>query len=192
MIAVAVCGLSAAPGYGQPIRFTSQTELGILLGGGPFAAQHGFTGQTFNGVRLNEFAAVGATVGIDAYRQITLLPLAIGWRGIVPMGGVSPYLGLDAGYGFAWLNDDTDTEWKEGGLMVNPVVGIRIQSNGNDRFTLAVGYKRQTYSTFEGQPMMGSATVAPQPDSSLPPGLFSLRQDKYLFQRVSIRVGVVF
>ena len=192
MVSLVAYGLSAGAVSGQTIRFTNHTELGMLSGIDAFMDQSGFTAQTFNGVQLNEFVAVGATVGIDGYRKVTLLPLAVGWRGIVPTGGVSPYIGLDVGYGFAWLNDETDTEWHKGGFMFNPVVGIRIKSNGNDRFSFSLGYKRQIHTAFVGQPLMGSMTALLRSSASLLPELVSLREDRYILRRMSVRVGMLF
>ncbi|MGK6351372.1 hypothetical protein [Parapedobacter sp. DT-150] len=183
-----------AGGYakGQAIHFTSQTELGMLPAKRPFMAPSGFTAQTFNGVWLHAFAELGATVGVDAYPDMTLVPLAVGWRGVMHAGDVSPYLGLDVGYGFTWFKKETATQWYDGGLMFNPAIGIRIRSKGKDRFTLSAGYKRQTYSAYEGIPNVEGFTATTPADSSLPPGMAWLRKDTYTLQRMSVRLGIVF
>lgn len=192
---VAVLALSAlllGSAYGQGVRFSNHTELGVLFSGKPFFDNLAFTAQTFNGFRLNEFVSLGVTVGVDAYREITLFPLALGWRGTIPMGRVSPYLGLDVGHGFAWFENETDMEWTRGGLLFNPVVGIRVSSKGKDRFTVGLGYKRQVYTAFEGQPRLSGVLTASHSNVFLPHELVSLRKDRYTLQRIVIRLGVMF
>ena len=111
---------------------------------------------------------------------------------MVPAGNVSPFLGLDVGYGFDWLERETDTDWYGGGLLFNPSVGIRIQSKGTDRFILSLGYKRQHYSAYTGQLLPEGVTPLPQTDPSLPPGMASLRKDAHTLQRMSVRLGLMF
>ncbi len=192
-VAALVCWLWGSHVFGQDaIRFVNQTELGIFSGEAHLFDRSVFALQTFNGARFNEFVELGATVGLDVYRDITLLPIAVGWRGVLPGEGVSPYLGLDVGYGLTWLKKDTDTEWYDGGLMFNPVFGIRMKSRGKDRFSLSLGYRRQTYSASEGQPLLGVTNRVPESGASLPPGLASHRKDVFTIQRMSIRFGMVF
>jgi len=193
MVAVLGCSLWSAQLLGQPARFTNQTEFGLLQGKGAFRQGGSFTLQTFNGIRLNEFAEVGGTVGLDAYPDITLVPLAFGWRGVIPAGNVSPFLAMDVGYAFDWLEKETEISWYSGGLMFNPSIGVRIRSKKTDRFLLAVGYKRQQYSHYEGRLLSGEFAVVPETErSALPPGFEFLQRDDYILQRLSIRVGVMF
>lgn len=193
---IAVLGYSfwSAQILGQPVHFTHQTEVGLLQGKEAFIQGGRFTVQTFNGVRMNEFAEVGVTIGLDAYPDITLVPLAFGWRGVIPTtGNVSPFLALDVGYAFDWLKKRTDISWYRGGLMFNPSIGVRIRSNKVDRFLLSVGYKRQQYSHYEGRLLSDGLTVVPETDhSTLPPGFAFLQRDDYTLQRLSVRVGVMF
>ena len=194
LMASLMCCLWGVRVVGQEaIRFVNHTEVGIFSGGERLFHRSTVTFQTFNGFRLNEFAELGATVGLDSYSDITLLPVAVGWRGILPGKGVSPYLGLDVGYGLTWLKKDTDTEKRDGGLMFNPAFGIRIRSKGKERYSLSLGYRRQVYSTSERLLMIGAtATGVAESGSTLPPGVFSILESAHVFQRMSIRFGMVF
>jgi hypothetical protein len=114
-------------------------------------ARINFTIQTFNGVKVYKNLAVGATVGVDWFSNYQVIPISLGVRNVfgnLKTKKVKTFAGIDAGYGFMWLNDKTsDNQEINGGLALSPTVGLLIPTGGNANFTLSMGYKRNTFNT---------------------------------------------
>jgi hypothetical protein len=114
-------------------------------------ARVNFTIQTFNGVKVYKNLAVGATVGVDWFSNYQVIPLSVGVRntfGNPKNKKVKTFAGVDAGYGFMWLNDKiSDNQEINGGLALSPTVGLLIPTGGNANLTLSIGYKRNAFNT---------------------------------------------
>ena len=148
---------------GQTARFkpvfTNMTELGALFGQVRYGTQvsqsvakrTNMTAQTFNGVQLRPRLAVGATAGVDWYNTAMLTPVCAGVRYDLGQPGQSGsgqknlrvFTSLDAGWGFAWLNEDPTGFKTSGGWVVSPGLGFRIGKPNNTNFILSLSYKRQ-------------------------------------------------
>lgn len=117
----------------------------------PVKASTNFTIQTFNGIKVYKNLAVGATVGLDWFSNYQIVPISMGVRvtsGDSKSKKVKTFLGIDAGYGFMWLNDKiADNQEIKGGLAFNPMVGLLIPTGGNANFTLSIGYKHNSFNT---------------------------------------------
>ena len=117
----------------------------------PVKASTNFTIQTFNGIKVYKNLAVGATVGVDWFSNYQIVPISLGVRvtsGDSKSKKVKTFLGIDAGYGFMWLNDKmADNQEIKGGLAINPMVGLLIPTGGNANFTLSIGYKHNSFNT---------------------------------------------
>lgn len=173
----------------QTLPFTNHTEIGMLQSNQTFGRHASFTFQTFNGVQANKWLRLGFTTGLDTYHQSVIIPFALGARGVFSRDQkFSPILGLDLGFGSTLLEDDSKTEWTEGGFMMNPTVGLLMKTQGKARLSLTVGYKRQVISEYTGilDPTATSRT------GSLPPGYLSIAKDEFTFNRASIRLGLFF
>ena len=108
-----------------------------------------FTIQTYNGVKVYRNLSVGATVGVDWFSQYQIIPISLGVRvssGDSKVRKTKTFAGIDAGYGFMWLNDKaSDNQDINGGLALSPMVGLLIPTGGNANFILSIGYKRNIY-----------------------------------------------
>ncbi|MBD8491207.1 hypothetical protein IFO69_20810 [Echinicola sp. CAU 1574] len=172
----------------QTLPFTNHTEIGILQSNQGIGIASAFTLQTFNGLKINPWLNLGFTTGIDRYNIANILPLALGARAYWGNEKFLPLASLDIGLGSTLLEKKTETEWHEGGLLLNPTFGVLMKTKGKTKLSLTLGYKRQILTEY-------SAVLDPQQtnfNNSLPSGYHSLRAERYIFNRASIRLGVFF
>jgi len=104
-----------------------------------------FTTSTVHGVRIGRKGSVGAGIGFDAYENWKTLPLfgSGSWDLFGKTNKV--FVQLNYGYASAWINKDAQAyghKRSEGGKMINPLLGYRIQS-GKVRILFSLGYKFQ-------------------------------------------------
>jgi len=168
---------------GVPVRkgYVNHTELGTLLGAvkAPFQSNEvytrsSFTASSFNGYRFRRGLAVGATVGVDWYARNAVVPLSLGLRGDVARSRVSPFYALDAGYAVASLAKGEGVNF-DGGLHLNPAIGLRFALNGGAALTWSIGYKYQRARTvFENA------------------NGFSRTENVYNYNRLALKVGMSF
>lgn len=186
--------------YSQEKTFFSQTEVGASFGKVKtdfegYTTRVNFSFQTLNGVWINKYHATGFLVGVDTYPNLTLMPLGLGWRGFMDKGKRhSLFAGMDLGAASAMLEKREETEWTEswyeGGLFLNPSIGIRRQSKkGKHASVLSIGYKRQEANFYEGSKEIGFSSFR---DASLPPGFISVRKEEYVFNSLVLKWGLIF
>lgn len=187
--------------HAQEKAFINHTDIGLTFGQvkvweGNYDTRVNFTFQSFNGARVSPNHAVGFLIGVDTYPNLTLMPLAFGWRGFMEKGKrTSPFAGFDLGYSSAWMENRTSNEfseqWYEGGLYLSPMVGIKRNSkNDNHAFTWSIGYKRQYASFYDGiRELQGGNSVN---SNNLPPGFSSVREEAYIFNSLVVKWGLVF
>lgn len=143
-------------------RYVNYTELGLLFGKSyqisysgnysqPVEASTRFMLQTYNGLKVYKNLSVGATVGVDWFSNYQIVPISLGVRvssGDLKTKKVKTFAGIDAGYGFMWLNDKVSANQQiNGGLSLNPMVGFLIPTGGNANFIFSVGYKHNNFNT---------------------------------------------
>lgn len=182
---------------GQSHNYVNHTEFGILLGKTTGSEQRtNFSIQSFNGIKINPYNEVGIVVGHDSYPLVNLVPLAVGWRGMQTVGKrVTPYASFDIGYASAVFNkrnvEGTFESWYRGGLYISPALGIRHQSKDpNLAFSWSIGFKRQQVSYYEGQ---RTSPLSPTPPNSpLPPGFTTIREDNYILNSLHLKWGIIF
>lgn len=133
--------------------FVNQTEFGILLGRAtPIYSTAGvsklnFTMLSFNGYKFNNRFSAGVTVGLDWYTSYQVVPIEAGFRLDFPSKKrVSLYFGLDAGYGFMWLQNPPTNYTYQGGFTYNPSVGLKIDLGKDSFLSISIGYKYQKAS----------------------------------------------
>ncbi|GGF41867.1 hypothetical protein [Echinicola rosea] len=176
-------------GCAQSLPFTNHTEIGILQNNQAIGPHTSFTFQTFNGVKANRWLSLGFTTGVDTYEQTEIIPFALGARAELSSDTkFSTLFGLDTGLGAALFEKDTDTEWTEGGFLINPTVGLLMKTGGKAKLSLTLGYKRQVISEFTG--VLDPTNITGE--NGLPSGYHSINQDKFTFNRASVRLGVFF
>ena len=139
-------------------HYLSHTEVGIMLGRvkyDPYAGQGGTsqnisenranpTLQLFNGVQYAPRLGVGVITGLDWYNSALINPLGLGVRyDLAGKKNTRLYASGDAGYGFTWFHQNSDGFDTQGGLMLNPGLGLRIGKPDGAAFTLSFSYKHQ-------------------------------------------------
>ena len=116
---------------------------------GPTAS---FSASMVHGVRIGKKGSVGAGIAFDAYENWKTLPVfgSASWDLFGKKNKV--FVQMNYGYASAWINKDTKYygyKGSEGGKMINPLLGYRIQS-GNVRLVFSLGYKVQrVFSRYE-------------------------------------------
>ena len=126
----------------QRLPYVNHTEVGILAATG---RDPSFTGQTFNGVKINKWKLeAGITAGVDIYQEMTLLPISAGfkwnpWNNLA----ASPYISFNAGYGFDWLQRQSDDTKYDGGYVLHPSLGVRIKTRSSTQVYLGLGFRQQ-------------------------------------------------
>ena len=124
--------------------FTNITEViyggavgEITVGGNRYATKdNSFGFRTVNGGQTNEHFFLGLGVGIDRYENATTLPVTLDARVALVSGRVSPVVNLAGGYALGLKGTD-------GGLIINPGLGIRTYISENTAFLFNVGMRWQ-------------------------------------------------
>ncbi|WP_339864055.1 hypothetical protein [uncultured Algoriphagus sp.] len=189
-------------GMAQNKVYFGQTEIGLLTGRSPeqwdgnTERRTDFTLMSFHGAQIFKNHVVGFSVGLDQYEDISIIPIAFGYRGFLGKEGKPKIFGgLDLGYGSAMLEKREETEWSKswyrGGLMFSPSVGCSFPArNGNSALSLSVAYKRQDITYFQGSlANLGTQTIA---SDQLPPGFSSLNQTENLYRSIVFRIGIMY
>ncbi len=184
IILLAIFLVQSARAAGSPVRSDSSARknrvtyyftfgMGTIIGceqchaTGPTA---GFTMSMVHGVRIGRKGSLGAGIGFDAYEHWKTLPMfgSASWDLFGKRNKV--FVQLNYGYAGAWINKDAAKSYgytrSEGGKMINPLLGYRIQS-GNLRMLFSVGYKFQRvfsdydYPTYYAYPTESFAPLPP-------------------------------
>lgn len=194
---------SSVGAVAQERVYFNQTELGFLWGKGQknwegkYINRTNLSISTFHGAYINKRQVVGFSVGFDQYEQVTLLPLAMGWRGFLGKENKpNLFAGFDIGGGAAFLEKKEVTQWTsnwyKGGTMIHPSIGIKLPAKqGKWNLSASLGYKRQEASYFQGF-LDGSGNQSSSNNGELPPGFSSLTETSYLFHSLVFKMGVMF
>lgn len=203
LLALIVFIMTLGSGYGQEKIYFNQTEFGAMFGrvenqwNGETEERINFSMLTFHGARVAKHHVVGFSLGLDHYEYLTVIPVALGWRGFFGENGKAQLIGgFDIGGGSTILEEGEESQWGkswyEGGIMASPSVGgIFPGKKGKSALTVTIAYKRQDLSYFQGsyEPI---GAQRPTILSSLPPGYSSLSETDYLFQSLVLRMGFSF
>lgn len=92
--------------------------------------------RTINGYQLNEHLSLGIGIGIDKYKDATLMPITFDGRATILKGKVSPVFTANVGYSVG-LND------VKGGLIINPQIGVKTYISKSVAYIFNIGYKWQ-------------------------------------------------
>ena len=148
---------------GQHRGYYHQSEIGLGMGRSRvYSGNSGhLTALTFNGYRFNQRLIVGATIGVDWYAGELVTVVAGGLRGsLLKHRKVSPCYAFDLGYGGTWFTHEQTNETLRGGLMANPMIGIKTYLGGGTALIISAGYKYQrTTSTTVNDEVTGWGTL---------------------------------
>ena len=164
----------------QKLPFTNHTELGLLAGNGITS----FSIQTFNGIKIQRWRLEGGiSTGLDVYSPIIILPLSgsLTWNPLNSRA-VSPFISMNAGYGFGWLQASNDNAKTTGGYMINPSIGLRIKTKNTAKLHLGIGFREQKAVTRQASGFYVNDFVGGGPDIET--------QDEYRFRRISLALGL--
>lgn len=161
----------------QDTGYYHSVTFGLLPGQGEFG-NFAFGGSLHYVFGYQYKPIIGAGIGIGAdsyiYSEIrNVIPVYLEVRGYLKNQPFAPYYSLQAGYGFALVNDTWNMTDATGGIMIHPKVGFRFPSRTNAAFTTEIGYLFQkasfTFDDWQGR-----------------------YQDDVNFRRISVRFGVIF
>ncbi len=162
------------------------TEAGILAGNSDNLYNAPFTLMNISGWQFKNRFSAGLGTGVEFWSE-TYLPVVADIRYYLQRQSVNPFFGIQVGYSFAldkpdmqYVYDSTPV-WRggtgstlemkaNGGLLINPSVGICTSLNENMALTFSAGYRfmRHRYS----------------------------REDNYKididYNRLSIKIGLIF
>lgn len=205
LLLILVFYFSIVRAVAQESPYFQQTEIGLLRGKGPQnwdgsrTDRNNLSLHTFHGIKLHPKHVLGLSTGLDFYDQLTLIPIALGWRGFLGKEN-KPQLvgGIDIGGGAAFLEKKTSTEWEEswyeGGAMTSAHLGVRLPAwKGKSALSVSIGFKRQeasySYAYKNGLLIPPTSFV---PTGILPRGYESLTETYYVFQSLFFRMGLMF
>jgi hypothetical protein len=119
----------------------------------------GFNIQHIMGYQFNRLVGAGLGASFDAYDLEdgeSILSIFGHYRGYLSRSIVAPYLGLNAGYGFALTNKNQGVTTAEGGWMIHPEVGLRLGATEKSNFTISLGYRLQDAYYVQERPFNGN------------------------------------
>lgn len=125
------------------------------------------------GHRFNQYAHLGAGLALDIY-DMGLYSFRLDFRGfILKEKSVNPYYSLQTGYGFAFdLNNRWDDRLElKGGPLIHPAIGLMFNTHKAGDILVEAGYLFQKAARND-------------PDRR--------RFDDILYQRLNIRLGLIF
>ncbi|NEU07363.1 hypothetical protein GZH53_03465 [Flavihumibacter sp. R14] len=168
---------------GQRMPYTNQTDAGVLIGT-PSATS--FSAQTFNGVTIRKWNLdAGITTGIDLYNQVIILPLSAGFKwNPFRAHTVSPVISLNGGYGFTWLQRRKDDVKYEGGVIINPSIGLRIKTKSRSKINVALGFRQQKAEIYQPMSTIIFDYFGPHPNMAI--------MEEYKFRRLTFSLGLSF
>lgn len=202
LLILSVFILAISPGYGQEKVYYNQTEFGAMFGrvedqwSGETEKRINFSMLTFHGAKVAKHHVVGFSLGFDHYENLSIIPIALGWRGFFGKDGAAQLIGgFDIGGGSTILEEGEESEWGkswyEGGIMASPSIGAFFPGKkGKTALTMTLAYKRQELAFFQGS--FNREGTMPFPSAQLPPGFNSITETDYLFQSLVLRMGFSF
>lgn len=155
LIILVLTGMMFISGHllAQQNKFTNHTQGGLIAYNINFD-EVGWSVQTFNGMRINSNLAIGGTAGfeklfVNKIFKYSIIPVAVGLRYDVPIPSLRRvFVGLDAGYGFAWEKEPPLEGEAKGGMRVNPEIGVKFElGEGKTFMTFGLGYLFQQFKT---------------------------------------------
>lgn len=129
-----------------------------------------------NGYRFNRKVSAGLGVGFSYYNDpLSLLPLFIDFKYQFPTENINPYFFLKSGYNISLLTDtDTPVNSHSGGLLLNPGIGLRFETDGKLDWHISAGFNLDRATYFQ------------------PGGTFSSIENNTNYERLSLGIGLSF
>jgi hypothetical protein len=96
--------------------------------------------------QFNDLLSLGLGIGIDKYRNMTLMPISFNTKFAILKKYIGPFIAANIGYGFSLHN--TAGLRSKGGLFVNPQIGMKSPISKHCSLIYNIGYKMQMYNGF--------------------------------------------
>jgi hypothetical protein len=80
---------------------------------------------------------VGIGVGFDIYKFASYIPLTLDIRYYVLKSEITPFVEAAAGHSFGFQSH------AEGGLVLNPALGLKVLMSSSAAFNFSIGYRQQ-------------------------------------------------
>ncbi|MDX1939989.1 MAG: hypothetical protein SFU99_05510 [Saprospiraceae bacterium] len=139
---------------GKPYAFREKGFYYTLSGGALFG-QTPQNGQELgvglhatSGYLFHHLLGAGIGLGFDNYsvtgydgRQV--MTVSAETRGYLTKGNRAPYYTLQAGYGFAFKDEEVGVLEANGGIMLHPALGLRLGAREDVNFSFDIGYRFQ-------------------------------------------------
>lgn len=152
--------------------YYNRTGADLLFGSDNSTARY----FMINGYRFNQHISAGIGIGYVPYNDpLGLIPVFTDFTYNFSQSDVSPFLYLRLGYSFSKKSDDDFVmESHEGGVMINPGIGLQFETGKSWNWYLNAGFNRdRSVHSFDS---WGNRTV----------------NNRYSYRRVHIGIGVVF
>ncbi len=152
--------------------YVNQTGINILPGENSKTVRF----QMVNGYRLSAKFSAGIGVGYVPYNEpLGLVPIFVEGRYQFRGANTSPFVFFRTGYGISVLaDDDAQIEHHQGGLVVNPGIGIVFYTDGGLGWSFTAGLNID-HATYE-QPGWGNQNV----------------ETKLVYQRLQLGISLSF
>lgn len=146
---------------GYYVRFST----GLLSGKNENGSQSSFSFHLSNGYQFKNGIAIGIGSGMEEL-GVVLVPLYADFRFTPLNSGLSPYLWLKTGHGFAirdqavsYEGDSSAENYSEGGFLFNSGVGISMFSWKRTAVNVGIGYRYQKVTLKEPLWWWGGSSV---------------------------------
>ncbi len=87
-----------------------------------------------HGAYIDEHWTFGLGIGFEKYKESDFIPITLDTRATLVNGKISPFFGLNAGYGIG-------LDQMSNGLIINPTFGVKAAVSDNSAFMFSVGHK---------------------------------------------------
>lgn len=125
-------GMGQSQGWSSGFGNVKQGEFCVML-------------AVVNGIRLGPLFEVGVGVGLDIWDERMFIPLFFDFRMNFLKKDNTPFLYLNPGYSWGWVNGETGVDL--GGVLASGGLGARFMIGKKQRMFLSLGYKYQQYKT---------------------------------------------
>jgi hypothetical protein len=128
--------LRSSKGY---FEFSTLFMFGKDFNGKGFRASYSYS--------FNPLVNISLNFSLDKYEQefdASVATISLGYRSYLDLNKIQPFVGLDAGYGFARAEGIfARVMEKEGGLMYNPYIGLQFGLANKSALSISFGYRYQ-------------------------------------------------
>lgn len=155
---------------------------GALFGESPQGdSDLGFGLQATTGLMFNRRLGVGVGLAFDNYsvtgqngRQV--MPVLAEVRGYLSDSNMAPFYVMQAGYGFAFKEENQGVQKANGGIMLHPAFGLRLGAREDVNFAFDLGYRFQRVTQVR----------------EFSPWSNETQEERIWYKRFALRFGMIF